>query len=181
MNLPNRITMTRILIIPFFIIFFKCPLPALIIFLLAVITDALDGFIARIKGQRTELGTFLDPLADKLLIAAGFVGSYMAGWIPFWIVVAVIGRDVILVLGCAVLYIITGALKILPTFLGKLTAVLQFGTILLVLAFNFWPRPEHYPRLILFTSSVMVAFAAVSLLHYIIRASKQLNTGKVTA
>ena len=127
MTLASKITVVRILAIPFFALamiegYLRS---AQIIFCLSVFSDALDGAIARIRGERTPLGAFLDPLADKLLLVVCYVVFSYLNWIPLWVFVAVISRDLIIVLGWSVVYILTGNSKIEPRPLGKITTALQ--------------------------------------------------------
>jgi len=180
MNLANKISILRILLIPFFIV---CILyysesreylrfAALGIFLLATISDAVDGGIARLKNQVTELGMILDPIADKLLIISAFVSLSMIKIvpedlrIPAWVVLTVISRDIIIVLGSVVIYFIKGDLKIRPSWLGKATTLFQMLTILVFLAAFKYHRFFLYPA---------VLFTILSAIDYIWRGSKQLN------
>ena len=147
LNLANKLSIFRILLIPPFIatIMYYAPerdflrILAIAIFLLAIFTDALDGYLARIKRQRTQLGTFLDPLADKLLLITAFICLSIVKTLPPqfklapWIVITVISRDAIIVLGSAIIFMASGKLNVSPTMLGKITTSLQMGTVLAVL------------------------------------------------
>ena len=132
MTLASKITVVRIMAIPFFAIALieHYLLTAQIIFGLSVFSDALDGAIARLRGERTPLGAFLDPLADKLLLVVAYIVFSYLNWIPLWVFVAVISRDLIIVLGWSVVYILTGNSKIEPRPLGKVTTVLQMAVAL---------------------------------------------------
>lgn len=127
MTLASKITVLRIMAIPLFVIaLLEHRLGwARLIFVLSVFSDALDGAIARLRGERTALGSFLDPLADKLLLLATYVAFSTLGWIPVWVFIAVLSRDLLIVLGWTVVYILTGNSKIQPRPLGKLTTALQ--------------------------------------------------------
>jgi cardiolipin synthase len=129
MTLASKITVLRILAIPFFVLAVLGGHIALsqIIFSLSVFSDALDGGIARVRGERTPLGAFLDPLADKLLLVVTYVTFSYLHWIPLWVFVAVISRDLLIVLGWTVVYILTGNAKIAPRPLGKITTALQMA------------------------------------------------------
>ena len=135
MTLPNYITLIRVILIPFFInlMIYGYYREALGVFLVACLTDALDGMIARLTKTKTELGALLDPIADKLLILAAFVTLVLLGLLPIWLVIIVISRDVILVLGSLVIYVMGFELKARPTILGKATTVLQLFTVTLSL------------------------------------------------
>jgi cardiolipin synthase len=151
-NIPNMLTIARILMTPLLVILLLKQLfgPALLVFFLAGITDALDGLIARYCNQRTELGAYLDPIADKLLLTASFISLGVLHMIPGWVVVIVITRDVLILLGIAI-YSLTGiTLQIIPSKLSKcttaaqLTAVgftllaVQMSGFLTYLAYFFW-------------------------------------------
>ena len=180
MNLANRISILRILLIPFFI---ACILYygesreylrfiALGIFLLATLSDAVDGGVARLKNQVTELGKVLDPMADKLLIISAFIALSMIKVvpeslrIPAWAVLIVISRDVMIVLGSVVIYFIKGNLKIKPSWMGKATTLFQMLTVLVFLAAFKYHRFFLYPA---------IFFTILSAIDYIWRGSKQLN------
>ena len=139
MNWPNRITLLRILLIPFFVgaLIYGHLDRALWIFTLAVLTDAVDGYLARTRSQQTTLGGFLDPLADKLLLTTAFLSLSAVGNLPIrlppWIPLIVISRDIIIILGATLIQMNTGKLDIRPTILGKLTTFFQMATILGIL------------------------------------------------
>ncbi len=152
MNLANKISIARILLIPFFVaaIIYYTPgndflrFAALAIFILAVLSDALDGYIARSRGQKTILGSYLDPLADKLLLITAFICLSIASnfpkghSLPAWFVLIIISRDAIIVLGSAVIYVTKGKLEIIPSNLGKITTFFQMLTVIVTLLhFNF--------------------------------------------
>ena len=131
MNLPNSLTILRILAIPVFVI---CLLGgrygmALFVFVGAGITDGLDGLFARLYHQRTRTGAFLDPLADKLMLAAAYVVLAILQLIPQWLTVLVIARDVIIALGILILFLTSHSVEIKPLFLGKTVTVLQIITV----------------------------------------------------
>ena len=157
LSFANKVTIVRILAIPLFIatILYYSPqkdylrFAALSIFLLAVITDIIDGYIARTHHQKTMAGSMLDPLADKLLLISAFICLYkidgLLGAIkfPLWLVLAVISRDVILLLGSMIIYLVQGHLSIVPTRWGKATTFFQilciFGILLQIpISFILW-------------------------------------------
>lgn len=147
MGLANKITIVRILLVPVLLICLLYYKPeydflrfaALLIFFISGITDAIDGYIARRFYQKTELGRILDPLADKLLILTAFIALStvkdipVLSRIPPWLTIIVISRDVIILLGSAVIFVMIKAIKIKPSFLGKATTFFQMSTILLAL------------------------------------------------
>ncbi len=134
-NLPNILTITRILLLPFlaFALIYEKYDYALIIFLGAGVTDILDGLLARIKKQTTYFGSILDPVADKFLLITSFILMGIYGLIPKWLTIIVISRDLIVVTGCLLLYFVIHNLKVEPSALGKAANTCQFLLIGLVL------------------------------------------------
>jgi cardiolipin synthase len=134
-NLPNLLTLTRILLLPFFaatLIYSKYKY-ALAIFIVASVTDILDGFIARIRNQITYFGSILDPVADKFFLITSFVLMSIYGLIPKWLTLIVISKDLIVVTGCIILYFVTHSLRVEPSLLGKCANACQFILIGLIL------------------------------------------------
>jgi len=175
MNLPNSLTILRILLIPVYVGFlvYEEYGPALLALLLAGITDAIDGPIARRMNQRTELGTILDPLADKLLLTSGFVSLAIFHLVPSWVVIIVVSRDVMLLLGTAVAHVTAMRINITPTMLGKGTTLLQITYLLLVL-FMTWRGLDAMALTPLLVG--MVSFTVLSGLHYLHRGYRHVNT-----
>jgi len=141
MNWANRLTILRILMVPVFIMaimYHELDL-AFILFIAAAVTDALDGYIARIRNEKTVLGTIMDPIADKLLVGSAYIGfSLVSGLpqylkMPIYVPLIIISRDVIILMGALVIYLITGKLDVKPTMAGKLTTFFQMITIIAVL------------------------------------------------
>src|SRR2546428_345855 len=120
MGLANWLTTLRILLIPVFVslLVYRKPGPALVVFAAAALTDLLDGWIARRQRSQSRLGAFLDPMADKLLLTASFVTLTYLKVLPFWIAAVVISRDVILVVGTLLVYML-GARDQRPTAPGR--------------------------------------------------------------
>ena len=147
MTTANKITILRILLIPFFVVevlyYDKTGnevqrLAALLTFAVAAICDGVDGYIARHYNQRSELGTILDPLADKLLLVSGVVllsfdHGPRLGQFPFWFTGTVLGRDLLILIGMAVIHVTVGKVKVRPRLVGKLATVLQMSAILWIL------------------------------------------------
>lgn len=143
MNLANSLTTCRIILTPAFVIsvIYNRYKIALVIFILAGLTDCLDGLIARSMKQKTRFGSILDPLADKLLVVSSFLilsqpDSLLLYHIPSWLTIVIIMREIILVTGCAVIHMITGRLVINPSLAGKLTMLFHALTIFTVLLCN---------------------------------------------
>ena len=137
-TIPNFLTITRIFITPAFVVAFfnQNFLLALILFVIAGITDGLDGFLARVLKQKSRLGAMIDPLADKFLLLTAFVCLGIQGWIPFWLIVIVISRDIIIIGGLFVLHVfgVNVKNKINPTLDSKLNTLFQIILLLTAMA-----------------------------------------------
>jgi len=175
MNLPNILTIIRILLIPVFInlLIYDYHGWALAIFLVAAVTDSLDGLIARVANQRTRLGTYLDPMADKLLLTASFLALAILQIIPVWSAVIVVSRDLILILGALILHLTQTQMEILPTSLGKSTTALQliYVTLVLVTEVVQGNTATLFPVLV-----GTIGLTILSGLHYIYRGIRHLNS-----
>lgn len=136
MNLANMITVGRLLAVPLVLYFLLHGdmRAAFFVFLLAGASDAVDGAIARMFNQRTELGAWLDPLADKLLMTAVFVMLGWLGKIPDWIVFMVVTRDVLIVGGVVMSTLLANPIKVEPLFVSKANTAAQVFLIVIVLA-----------------------------------------------
>ena len=144
MNLPNYITLFRILLSPVFLIFLiygktndHFRIAALSIFIFGCFTDALDGLLARLRKERTDLGRFLDPLADKLLLLSAFLGLLAVNSLPYrpplWVTITVVFRDLVILVGLITLLFMNGKIEVIPNFLGKITTTFQMATIIAAL------------------------------------------------
>jgi cardiolipin synthase len=136
LNLPNLLTLLRIGAIPLFLILLTDEryTEALLVFVVAGVTDSLDGAIARLTNSHTALGAYIDPLADKLLLLSSFLILAFLGFVPHWLAILVISRDIIILLGFAVLYFITGhSITVRPTLVGKASTFFQLFTVTLTL------------------------------------------------
>lgn len=157
MNIANKVSTFRILTVPFFVstLIYYSPEKdylryiAFFIFLLAIISDAVDGYLARKNKIKSPVGLVLDPLADKLLLITAFVGLRMVDnfplkiRFPLWVSLIVISRDAIILLGAVLIYLLKGQLNIYPTLWGKLTTFFQMVAVISVLlqlnfSFIFW-------------------------------------------
>ncbi len=170
-NVPNTLTIGRIVIIPVFLttIVYKRYDYALYLFIAAAITDMFDGLFARLKDQRTSLGMFLDPLADKFLIVTAIVILSVYGLIPEWLAITVISRDIIVVIGWFLLYLVKGIANVVPSLPGRITIWVQSIFIAYVLMnMTFFSLPTLYPVLQWITAGVTI----ISGLHYIYRGLK---------
>jgi cardiolipin synthase len=132
----NLITVVRLLLVPTIVILLlhEKRTPALVVFLLAGFSDALDGFLARHLGQRSTLGAVLDPLADKFLLDTIYILCAWKGYLPPTLAVLVVSRDVFIVSGFLVLYLFSTPPEIRPSLLSKINTACQILTAAAVLA-----------------------------------------------
>jgi len=174
LTLANRLTILRILMTPVIILLllYKQVGAALALFVLAGITDGLDGFVARSRGQRTALGMVLDPVADKLLLMSTVIVLSVLKELPWWFTIIVVSRDVILIGGAFILYMFVGRISLPPSWLGKLTAGFQILTVLLAMLDNFMPSLRCA---ILPVAVVAMACTIGSGLQYVYRGSRLLS------
>ena len=184
-TVPNLLTIFRMVLIPVFVtlLFYQRFLWALAAFVLAGVTDGLDGLLARRFDQRSQLGTVLDPIADKLMLVTAFVVLSMRSVfpqplpghlpVPFWVTVAVISRDVFIVVGAAAINIMTGFRGFRPSWLGKLNTTVQIVAIAIIIFAASFPHGTGYYLPTLY--AVVFTFAVLSGAHYVFFASKLLN------
>jgi len=170
---PNQLTVLRMAFVPVFVLLvvYDFLAGALAVFVLAGLTDLLDGFIARRYGQKTSLGAFLDPAADKLLLVSSFIllaqeKPSMVIAIPLWLTITVIGRDVLLVVSTLVINLTLGRHLFLPSVYGKGTTFLQLLTVFIVLLVNVSGSELPFLRLLFFAT---FGLTVISGLHYLAR------------
>lgn len=140
---------------------------AMLLFFVAGFTDGLDGFLAKRFDWQSRLGGFLDPAADKLLLATSFVTLWMTGYVPGWLLVAVITRDLVIVLGAALYRWRVGDFVAEPSIASKLNSALQLLYVLMTLSWLVFAIPG--PDLIAGLGWVVVATTVYSGLDYIVR------------
>ncbi|MHB1286247.1 MAG: CDP-alcohol phosphatidyltransferase family protein [Leptospirales bacterium] len=127
LNIPNSLTLLRILMTPLFvgIVLYNQYKLALWTFFVGAVSDALDGAIARLLNQRTPLGTLLDPVADKIFLSAAVTVIAVTGMVPAWIAIALVSRDIIVISGVVLLKWVETPIPIRPHFWGKLTTLFE--------------------------------------------------------
>lgn len=174
MSLANHLTILRILMTPAIVILllYKYMATAIILFLLAGLTDGLDGFVARRRGQRTALGMVLDPLADKLLLMSAVVALTILKELPRWFTIIVVSRDLILIGGALILYMFIGKISMPPSWLGKFTTGFQIATVLLAMLDNFAPLLRS---VVMPAAFLTAALTVGSGLDYVFRGTRLLN------
>jgi cardiolipin synthase (CMP-forming) len=162
MTLANKITISRMLLIPIIVIGLLEGHTTWVYILLAIsmLTDLFDGLVARRRGERTQLGAFLDPMADKLLLTAMYLTLTYLGRIDMWVFVVVFSRDLMIVLGFAVIYILTGSTAVTPRPLGKTATAAQMCTALAVLL----PFPPVVSVIMMWTT---ITLTIASLVDYL--------------
>jgi cardiolipin synthase len=174
LTVPNIITLARILLTPLFVIFLiqGCYGRALAIFVLAGVSDLADGLIARIWQQKSRLGSYLDPLADKLLMATSFVTLSIYHQIPSALTVIVLSRDVVMALGILIFRLADYPLVIKPSLAGKWTTTVQITTVGLVLLGKVTMVPQILLHVFFWITGAMTALSGF---HYIYGALKLVN------
>lgn len=165
-NVPNILTLVRLLLTPLFVILLlrRQLHPALLVFVLAGVSDGLDGLIARCFDQRTILGAYLDPIADKVLLVSAFVCLAILGLVPDWLTVIVISRDVLIVIGIVIFTLTQKSYRIRPSMVSKCTTTVQILTVIAALLAA--DIPSFAPILTGLVWSVAL-LTTVSGLHYI--------------
>jgi cardiolipin synthase len=183
-TVPNLLTLFRMALIPVFVslLFYSKFGLALGVFILAGITDGLDGLLARRLNQGSQLGAILDPIADKLLLVTSFVVLSMPAIIPpplprhfpvpFWVTAAVFSRDIFIIVGAAAINIVTGFRRFRPSWLGKINTTIQIIAIAAVLIAASFPKLSGYLPTVY---TIVFSFAVISGVHYIFFASRLLN------
>ncbi|MCP4407642.1 MAG: CDP-alcohol phosphatidyltransferase family protein [Gammaproteobacteria bacterium] len=134
-QIPNLITGTRIMLVPLMVwLLLKGKFtPALGIFTLMGASDALDGYLAKRYGWQTNLGKFMDPLADKTMLISAYVALGWLGLIPIWLVILVVLRDIVILGGAAAYHVLTRHLSMVPSLLSKLNTLAQIVLVLAVI------------------------------------------------
>lgn len=173
LTIPNILTFMRMGLIPVFVslVYYGYSKWALAVFLIAGISDGIDGFLARKFKQESELGTIIDPIADKLLMTVAFIILTLPNVlpptrhlpIPFWVTASVIGRDVLILTIAAAINIITGFRGFKPSFWGKMSTLVQvIGISLVMLA-----AVSGYSIFLPTTYFIIVLLVVISGVHYV--------------
>ena len=166
------LTFLRMALIPVFasLLYYGYSGLSLVVFVIAGISDGVDGFLARRFNQESELGTIIDPIADKLLMTTAFIMLTMPNVfeppgrsVPFWVTAAVIGRDVLIIAVAGAINVMTGFRGFKPSWLGKLSTLVQVIAVTLILLAAVFSIDFYLPTV--YTITVLLAFA--SGLHYI--------------
>jgi cardiolipin synthase (CMP-forming) len=176
LTVPNQLTFLRLAFLPFFIIAIKYERYglALGILIAAGLSDALDGYLARGLDQKSPLGAYLDPIADKLLLSSSYVVLALKGRIGWWLAILVLGRDVLLLVACAVILLTVGYRAFPPSIWGKATTLFEIALIVLVVVTAVWQLKELWflKEILGYCVAALVIFSG---LHYNIVVARQLH------
>ena len=179
LTLANQLTLLRIMLIPALVLLvvYGHLGAALLTFVIAGITDALDGLIARLAGQGTSLGAWLDPMADKLLLVTTFIvltlpAIPLANHLPLWLTVVVISRDVVIVGVVAIVNLAVGPRTFRPSLLGKATTATLIVTSVVVMYFNYLNQTSAIVDVAIWMS---LSLTLISTADYFVRLRKLIN------
>ena len=185
LTLANQLTILRIMLIPAFVLLvvYGHLGAALLVFGFAGITDALDGIIARRAGQRTSLGAWLDPMADKLLLVTTFIvltipAIPLANHLPLWLTVCVISRDVVIIGVVAIVNLAVGSRTFRPSIWGKMTTAAFILTSVIVMYFNYLGVTSIFVEMAIWVS---FALTAISAADYFLRLRLLINEPPTSA
>jgi cardiolipin synthase (CMP-forming) len=178
-NIPNFLTVFRIVLVPVIVIlliqgeFAK----ALVCFIVAGVTDGLDGMLARLLNQTTVVGSYLDPLADKVLLISMYATLAIIGVVPGWLSVIVISRDCIILGGILVLTLMSVSLEIRPSFVSKINTTLQLVAVFFALTMKVYVAGKHFRDALIFVYWLTAAFTVISGADYLLKGMKLINRG----
>ena len=177
LSIPNLITLARILLVPIVVWAIATPGAmwiAFVLFLVAGVSDAIDGFLAKRFGMTTVLGAYLDPLADKALIVSIYLTLGINNLIPRWLVILVVSRDILIVGGIMLAWVVGSPLKIKPLLVSKLNTVAQivFACVVLgSLGFDY-----EWPMLTLILMGLVAILTLLSVAAYVAEWVRHMNT-----
>ena len=159
MNLPNLLSLFRLFITVFFILLIMQDRYriALALFILQGISDLLDGFFARRMGIKTALGAYLDPLADKVMLASSYLVLSFKSLVPFWLMTTIITRDIVISLGFFLLHRLSIRIAPSPSYLGKATTAAQIVTIIYVL----WFLHSPYEMVFFYATAILTCLSGI--------------------
>jgi cardiolipin synthase len=175
-TVPNQITLLRLGFLPFFLILilYEHYEWALIVLVFVAFTDAVDGYLARRLRQKSALGAYLDPIADKLLLSSSFIVLAMEKKIAWWLTVLVLSRDLLLLVVAAVILIIQGYRPFPPSLLGKATTFFEIALVFFVVFAAAYPN-DRAEGIIHYLEFTVAAFVIVSGFHYAVTVARRLH------
>jgi cardiolipin synthase len=175
----NQLTLVRVLLVPFFVIFVVYGYFgwALIVFMVAGLTDLFDGLLARTLNRGTTLGAWLDPVADKFLLVTTFVVLTMPNLglvnrLPIWLTILIISRDVLIVLTVAIINLAVGRREFRPSIYGKIATATYILTCVTIMYFNYLHRTSAWVQAGIYLSA---AITIISTFHYAVYATRLIN------
>jgi cardiolipin synthase (CMP-forming) len=167
MTIPNLITTLRIVLTPIFVIYVINDelIMGLIILIITGLSDGIDGLIARLFNQKSSLGAYLDPLADKIILISAFIALTIRGFLPSWLTVVVISRDMLILIGIFILFLNEKKIEISPVVSSKITTCLQFLTVILVLAKDYVSGLVRYYPFLFYLTAILTAISFLQYMH----------------
>lgn len=168
MTIPNLITSIRIILVPIFVIYLINDelLPALVVFILAGLSDGVDGLVARLFDQKSKLGSYLDPLADKILLVTAFVVLATMELVPPWLTVIVISRDILILLGVLILFLNGQDFTIKPSVWSKITTCLQLGSVFIVLSKDYLHLAPQFSIYLFWVTGILTVSSGLHYMRY---------------
>jgi cardiolipin synthase (CMP-forming) len=178
-TVPNQITFLRLGFLPFFLILilYEQYHWALLVLVVTAFTDALDGLLARKLHQKSALGAYLDPIADKLLLSSSFIVLSMEKKLAWWLTILVISRDVLMLMVAAVILLIQGYRAFPPSLLGKATTFFEIGLVFFTVLAAAYPN-ERLDILVHYLVYVVTAFVVVSGFHYCFAVARRMHSSQ---
>ncbi len=175
-TVPNQITFLRLGFIPVFLILclYEEYRWALLVLVVAGLSDGIDGLLARKLNQKSALGAYLDPIADKLLLSSSFVVLAMAKKVAWWLTIMVLSRDVLLLVVAAVIIMISGYRPFPPSIYGKFTTFFQIVFVFAVVLAAAYPYP-HWEQVNNGLLYIVTAFTVFSGFHYSFSIARKLH------
>jgi len=174
---PNLLTLLRLIFVPITVIAVlqRRWMVALVIFVIAGVSDGLDGLLARLLKQKTVLGQYLDPIADKLLLSTMFLVLSFMRQIPWVVTVLVFSRDIMILIVCTLLYATGAMTRFQPSWFGKANTVAQIATVPVVLLHQVFPDLRWLALLRQFGFNATMVLTVVSGVHYLVRVALDLR------
>jgi cardiolipin synthase len=176
-TVPNQITLLRLGFLPFFLIliFYEQYRWALLVLVVAGLSDGIDGLLARKLNQRSPLGAYLDPIADKLLLSSSFIVLAFKQKLAWWLTIIVLSRDVLILMVAVVILLISGYRPFPPSIYGKLTTALQILLVFMVVLSAAYPHPGFAPvnGFLIYAVTGITVFSAF---HYSFTTSRRLSS-----
>jgi len=176
-TVPNQITLLRLGFLPFFLILisYESYKWALLVLVVAGLSDGVDGLLARSLNQRSSLGAYLDPIADKLLLSSSFIILAFKNQIAWWLTIIVFSRDILILIVAVVILLISGYRPFPPSILGKLTTATQIILVFTVVFSAAYPD-FHLANIIHLLVYAVTFFSIVSALHYSFSTARNLSS-----